>query len=252
MFSPYQFNPFNINPLRDVLRECVDFDRLEQCRCSRLFISATNVRSGRVRVFTNREVTLDVVLASACLPFLFQAVEIDGAAYWDGGYMGNPALFPLFYHTDSRDILIVHINPIFVDDVPKTAIDISDRINQISFNSSLLKELRSIAFVTKLLEDGWLKDEYRSRLRHMLIHSLRADEALAGAGVASKFNCDWDFLTDLRDRGRAAAEAWLAENFIHIGKRGTVDLREEFLGGSSQHADAYVTADREAEHARVA
>jgi NTE family protein len=197
------------------------------------------VRTGRVRVFTNREVTLDVVMASACLPFLFQAVEIDGGAYWDGGYMGNPALFPLFYHTDSRDIVILHINPVFVGDVPTTAVDITDRINQISFNSSLIKELRSIAFVTKMLEEGWLRDEYRSKLRHMLVHSIRADDALQGAGVASKFNCDWRFLTDLRDRGRATAEHWLAENYIHLGKRGTVDLREEFLGGSSQHADGH-------------
>ncbi len=151
--------------------------------------------------------------------------------------MGNPALFPLFYHTDSRDIIIFHINPVFVDDIPKTAIGITDRINQISFNSSLLKELRSIAFVTKLLEEGWLKDEFRTKLRHMLVHSIRADEALNGLGVTSNFDCDWKFLTDLRDRGRATAEQWLAENYIHIGKRGTVDLREEFLGGSSQHAD---------------
>lgn len=142
----------------------------------------------------------------------------------------------MFYHTDSRDI-IIFLNPVFVDDIPKTAIGITDRINQISFNSSLLKELRSIAFVTKLLEEGWLKDEFRTKLRHMLVHSIRADEALNGLGVTSNFDCDWKFLTDLRDRGRATAEQWLAENYIHIGKRGTVDLREEFLGGSSQHAD---------------
>lgn len=237
ILSPYQFNPFDINPLREILDRSVDFERLVKCDCTRLFISATNVRTGRVRVFTNREITRDVVMASACLPFLFQAVEVEGAAYWDGGYMGNPALFPLFYHTDSRDIIILHINPIFVDQIPKTAVDISDRINQISFNSSLLKELRSIAFVTKMLEEGWLKEEYRSKLRHMLVHSIRADEALDGAGVASKFNCDWNFLTDLRDRGRATAEQWLAEHYIHVGKRGTVDLRSEFLGGSSQIPD---------------
>lgn len=251
ILSPYQFNPFNMNPLRDVLSESVDFERLTQCQCTRLFISATNVRTGRVRVFTNQEVTIDVVLASACLPFLFQAVEIEGSAYWDGGYMGNPALFPLFYHTDSRDIIILHINPMYVNDIPTTAPDINDRINEISFNSSLIKELRSIAFVTKLLDEGWLKDEYRSRLRHMLVHSIRADEALGGAGVASKFRCDWEYLTDLRDRGRATAEQWLAENYTHIGKRGTVDLYEEFLGGSSLHADAY-PAKRGLPHARAA
>jgi NTE family protein len=119
--------------------------------------------------------------------------------------------------------------------VPRKALDIADRINEITFNASLLKELRSIAFVSKLLEENWLKDEFRGKLRHMLVHSIRADEALANEDAASKFNSDWTFLTDLRDRGRATAEQWLAENYIHIGKRGTVDLREEFLGGSSLH-----------------
>ena len=228
-FSPYQFNPLNINPLRDVLASCVDFDELRRCQCSNLFISATNIRSGKVRVFGNSELSLDVIMASACLPFLFQAIEIEGAAYWDGGYMGNPSLYPLFYRTQSRDIVIVHINPIFTDAIPRTALEISDRVNEITFNSSLLKELRSIAFVTKLLEEDWIKDEYRARLRHMLVHSIRADEALGDLGAISKFNCDWGFLTDLRDRGRATAAQWLAENFIHLGKRATVDLRGEFL-----------------------
>ncbi len=234
VLSPYQFNPFNFNPLREVLSRSVDFERLTACQCTNLFISATNVRTGRVRVFTNQEMSLDVVLASACLPFLFQAVEIQGAYYWDGGYMGNPALFPLFYHTESRDIVILHINPMYSDDLPTGAPEIQDRINEITFNSSLIKELRAISFVTKLLEEGWLKEEYRSRLRHMLVHSIRADDALAGLSVSSKFDSDWEFLTDLRDRGRETAAHWLAENFIHLGKRATVNLHEEFLGSSSQ------------------
>ena len=228
-FSPYQFNPFGLNPLRDVLASCVDFDELRRCDCARLFISATNVRSGNVRVFQNQEVSMAAVLASACLPMLFQAVEIDGSHYWDRGYMGNPSLFPLIYSTDSRDIVVVHINPVFVDDLPRSAMEISDRVNEITFNAALLKEFRAIAFVTKLLEEGWIKDEYRPRLRHMLMHSIRADDALNCLGAASKFDCSWEFLTDLRDRGRAVAEQWLGENFIHLGKRATVDLRAEFL-----------------------
>ncbi len=228
-FSPYQLNPLNINPLRNVLAACVDFAQLQRCDCSKLFLSATNIRTGNVRVFENHELSIEAVLASACLPSLFQAIEIDGSFYWDGGYMGNPSLFPLFYNTDSRDVVVVHINPIFSPDIPRSAPEIADRVNEITFNSALLKEFRAVAFVTRLIEDGWIKDEYRAKLRHMLMHSIRADDALLPLGAASKFNCDWRFLTDLRDRGRATAEQWLGENFIHLGKRATVDLVAEYL-----------------------
>ncbi len=228
-FSPYQLNPLNINPLRDVLAACVDFAELRRCDSSKLFVSATNIRTGNVRVFQNEDLSIEAVLASACLPTLFQAIEIEGSFYWDGGYMGNPSLFPLFYHTDSRDVVVVHINPFFNQDIPHSAAEIADRVSEITFNAALLKEFRAVAFVTKLIKDGWIKDEYRAQLRHMLIHSIRADEALNSLGAASKFNTDWRFLTDLRDRGRATATQWLGENFIHLGKRATVDLVSEYL-----------------------
>jgi NTE family protein len=236
-FSPYQFNPFGFNPLRDVLAKSVDFERLLQCDCVQLFICATNVRTGQPRIFRNREVTLDAVLASACLPFLFQAVEIGGEHYWDGGYMGNPALYPLFYHTQSRDIVIVHINPIVRPQLPTSAPEIENRLNEITFNASLLKELRAVAFVGKLMEEGWIKDEYRGRLKHVLIHSIRADEAMCGFSVASKLNTDWKFLCDLRDRGRAAAAAWLERNFEHLGHHSTVDLRSAYLNAPAVHQE---------------
>lgn len=228
-FSPYQFNPFNFNPLYDVLKKSVDLDAVHACKCVELFICATNVRSGQPRIFRNEEVTLDAVLASACLPFLFQAVEIDGEHYWDGGYMGNPALFPLFYHTESRDIVIVHINPIVRPQLPTSASDIQNRLNEITFNSSLLRELRAVAFASKLIEEGWLKEEYRNKLKHVLIHSIRADDAMCGMTVASKFNTDWNFLCHLRDLGREAAAQWLEENYAHIGHHSTVDLHSEYL-----------------------
>jgi NTE family protein len=234
-FSPYQFNPLGFNPLRDLLAKSVDLDAVHACTCVELFISATNVRTGQPRIFRNEEVTLDAVMASACLPFLFQAVEINGEHYWDGGYMGNPALYPLFYHTQSRDIVIVHINPIVRAELPTTAPEIENRLNEITFNSSLLRELRAVAFVSRLIEEGWLKEAYRDRLKHVLIHSIRADEAMAGLGVASKFNTDWQFLCDLRDRGRAAAATWLEANFDHLGHHATVDLRSEFLGAPPIH-----------------
>jgi NTE family protein len=229
-FSPYQLNPANYNPLRNVLADSVDFNVLKRCQNTKLFIGTTKVRSGNVRVFKTDEITIDVVMASACLPQLFQAVEIEGEHYWDGGYMGNPALFPLFYHTDTRDVMIIHINPLERDTLPREADDIIDRLNEITFNSSLISEIRAIAFVTKLIEEDWLKDEFKVRLKNMIMHSIRADKVLADLKVASKFNCDWDFLTDLRDRGRATAEQWLKDNYEKIGNESTVDLKKDFLG----------------------
>lgn len=226
--SPYQFNPFGLNPLKDVLARAIDFEALRRCDKAEIFISATNVRTGKVHVFRNEDLSIDVVLASACLPFLYQAVEIDGEHYWDGGYMGNPVLFPFFYEADSRDIVIVHINPLEREKLPMTAAEIDNRINEISFNSSLLRELRAISFVHKLLDDGWLKDKYRDRLRGVRIHSVRSDRALAELSIASKFNVDWAFLTELKARGRQIAGDWIEENFDHIGARSSVDLRAMF------------------------
>ena len=233
-FSPYQLNPMNFNPLRDLLLQQVDFIELNKCQKTKLFLSATNVRTGNVRIFNTREITVDTVMASACLPTIFQAVEIDGQSYWDGGYMGNPALFPLFYETDTRDVLIVHINPIARDSTPTTPHEIDDRVNEISFNSSLIKELRAVAFVQKLLDEGWLKEEYRDQMKYVLIHSLRADETLADLSSASKVCTEWGFLTALRDRGRTSAKQWLDQHFGDIGVRQTVDLRSEFLSSGSE------------------
>jgi NTE family protein len=233
--SPYEFNPFAFNPLRDVLAKSVDFDAVRACDCVQLFICATDVRTGQPRIFRNEQVTADAVMASSCLPFLFQAVEINGGHYWDGGYMGNPALYPLFRHTQSRDIVIVHINPIVREQLPTTAEQIENRLNEITFNSSLLRELRAIEFVSRLIEEDWLKEEHRGKLKHVLIHSIRADEALYHLSVTSKFSTGWRFLCDLRDRGRAAAARWLEESFDHLGHHSTVDLRSEYLGAPPIH-----------------
>lgn len=234
-WSPYQLNPFNFNPLREVLERHVDFKELNGCQNTKLFLSATNVRTGKVRVFNTPEISADVVMASACLPHLFQAIEINGEHYWDGGYMGNPSLFPFFYDTETRDVVIVHINPIERPAPPTLPNEIFNRITEISFNSSLLKEMRAIAFVHKLLDEGWLKDEYRNRLKYVLVHSIRADAALSDLSAATKFSADWSFLTMLRDRGRAMASEWLARNFKHLGARSTVDLRSEFLQIGGEH-----------------
>ena len=227
--SPYQINPQNFNPLKDVLESVVDFEELEQHSKTKLFITATNVRTGKARVFDAPEVTAQVCLASACLPYLFQAVEIEGEHYWDGGFMGNPVLYPLFYHTESRDVVIVHINPIERPGPPTAIEDIFNRINEISFNTSLIKELRAVAFVQKMMDEGWIKDEYRNRMKYVLMHSIRADNAMSDLSVTTKFAWQWEFLTMLRDRGRAYAQQWLAENYDHVGVRSSVNIHKEFL-----------------------
>lgn len=227
LFSPYQLNPFDINPLKDVLLDVVNFEKLSRCnRATRIFLSATNVRSGKIRVFTNPELSVDVVLASACLPYIFKAVEIDGEAYWDGGFMGNPAIFPLIYNNGPKDVIIVHINPIERSKLPRSAPEIFDRINEISFNSSLMREMRTIEFVTRLIDEGALDDRIYSRMR---IHSIRDDAAMTQLGVATKLNPDWDFLCHLRDTGRMRAEEWLDANIGSVGKRSSIDLAEIFL-----------------------
>jgi NTE family protein len=227
VFSPYGFNPLNINPLRDIVSASVDFDVLRTAECPiKLFLCATNVRTGKIKVFERHEMCIDRVMATACLPLLFQAVRVDAEHYWDGGYMGNPAIFPLIYNCDSRDVVIVRINPLFRAQLPRCASDILNRINEISFNSSLMREMRAISFVTKLIDDGVITD---GSLKRMLIHSISADEEISGLGAASKVNADRQFLLRLRNTGRRNAEAWLNANFHRLGHESTADLEEDFL-----------------------
>ncbi len=233
MYSPYQLNPGNLNPLRTLLEAEVDFDALHGCRDVKLFLTATRVRDGKIRIFRTHEVTADVVLASACLPQYFQSAYVDGEAYWDGGYTGNPALFPFFYECESRDVVIVHVNPIVRDEVPVLPDAIANRVNEITFNASLIAELRSIAFVQKLVADRWLKVEKRSKLRYIRVHAIRADRALGDLTEASKFALDRPFLAALRDRGRDMAAAWLDENLAALGRRSSVDIRAEYLDGTT-------------------
>lgn len=225
-FSPYQVNPLNFNPLRGVIGDLVDFDLVRHASRVKLFISATNVCTGRARVFENRELSVAVLLASACLPQLFQAVEIDGAHYWDGGYTGNPAIFPLIYGSDTRDVVLVQINPLERPGVPKTARDIQDRVNEISFNASLMHEMRAIHFVTRLIHSGALDEKLYKR---MLVHMIESEEALEAFGASSKLNADWDFLCTLKDIGRQAAGRWLDANFEKLGTESSIDVRETFL-----------------------
>ena len=229
LLSPYQFNPMNLNPLKDVLNASVDFSRLHECEDTHLRICATNVRSGKIKIFANKEITSEVVLASACLPSLFQAVEIDGEHYWDGGYMGNPAIYPMFTGLASSDVILVHINPLTRNELPKTAPDIMNRLNEISFNSTLMREMRAVKFIQDIQELDWIKDEHKHKLRSIYMHSIRDDAVMAKLPVASKSKTDWKFLTGLRDQGRATAQAWLEAHFDDVGRRSTINLEHDFF-----------------------
>jgi NTE family protein len=226
VLSPYQFNPTDYNPLRDVVEQSIDFEVLRRPDCPvKLFLSATNVRTGKVKVFAGEEISVSAVMASACLPTMFHAVEIDGEAYWDGGYMGNPALFPLIYNCESTDIVTVHINPLFRHEIPRAASDILNRINEISFNSSLMREMRAVSFMTKLIT----QNRVDGGLKHMLIHSIADDEFMGALTPTSKYNADWDFLIFLRDQGRKCAGEWLAKNFVKLGVESSVDVDQMYL-----------------------
>ncbi|SDB26082.1 patatin-like phospholipase family protein [Bauldia litoralis] len=226
MVSPYRINPLNINPLRDLLDRLVDFDLVRANTALKLFISATNVRDGKIKVFTDDEVTADAVMASACLPYLFQAVEIGGEHYWDGGYMGNPALFPFFTETECSDILLVQVNPVRSEAVPKTAKEIMERVSEITFNSSLLREFRAIDFVNRLLDENRIDP---ARYRRNRVHRIDATEALSRHSASSKLDTSWRFFKELHEAGREAARAWLDAHFDDIGVRSSLDLRAEFM-----------------------
>ena len=225
MASPYQLNPFDYNPLRSLVERMVDFDKVKGCGDMQVFLSATNVETGHARVFRTPELDLDVVMASACLPSMFHSVIIDGAPYWDGGFMGNPPLHPFFEASPSNDILIVQINPVFRPGVPRTAPDIQNRLNEITFNASLLHELRAINFVTRLLEQGKLDEADYKRMHIHVIHSRKRMREL---DATSKLNAEWRFLQHLFEIGRSTAENWLEAHFDDLGKRSSVNVRAMF------------------------
>jgi NTE family protein len=219
MLSPYDLNPLGLNPLRNILSESIDFGRLAQAPI-KLFITATNVRTGRGRIFRNTEITADVLLASACLPTMFQAIEIDGEHYWDGGYAGNPTLTPLVRESDAHDIILVQINPRERPGPPRTANEILNRLNEISFNSPLMKELRMIALLRQVADPGHGEG---ARWAGMRTHRIMS-EKLTDFGASSKLNAEWEFVSLLKEEGRKSADAFLAVHGEDVGKRSTADL----------------------------
>lgn len=226
--SPYNFNPFNYNPLRDILNNLVDFEELHLYNKKKLFICATNVKTNRAKIFTNKDITVDSVLASACLPFLFQAVEIDGEYYWDGGYMGNPPIFPLITNTSIHDVVLIKINSININSVPTTARDIADRVNEISFNSSLINEMKLIHYRNELLRNGILKVDDKAN-REIFVHTISGYDALSQLSYSSKMNTSWEFLLQLKEKGREIASQWLETDFKQVGLKSTFDVEEHFF-----------------------
>jgi NTE family protein len=219
IFSPYDLNPTGFNPLRDILNESLDFGRLARSDI-KVFVTATNVHTGRPRVFRNADMSPDALLASACLPTVYQAIEIDGEPYWDGGYSGNPTISPLVRECSAHDTLLVQINPVERPGTPRSARDILSRMNEISFNASLLKELRMIALLRQVADPGRSEGALWAAMR---LHRITSDVML-GLGYSSKLNAEWEFLCMLRDEGRRAVDGFLAAHGTDLGQRASFDL----------------------------
>ena len=222
------FSPYDVNPLKDVVERFVDFEAVQSCADIQLFISATNVQTGRVRIFPREKITADAVMASACLPELFHAVEIDGVPYWDGGYLGNPVIFPFFRTTATEDVLVVQINPLLRQKTPMSSSEIMNRINEITFNSSLIGEYRAIDFVARLIDQGKLpRGVGPGQYRRINVHRIVLDRFGTHFDAFSKLSTDYDFFEMLRLSGKRAARRFLDEHFDQIGVKSTVDLQSE-------------------------
>jgi NTE family protein len=221
IMSPYELNPFDVDPVRDLINNTVDFERVRRQKVVKLFLCATNVRTSKVKVFPREELTAAHVIASACMPIKMRAPKIDGDLYWDGGFMGNPAIFPVIYDCDARDIIMVHLTPIERPEHPNSSRAIIDRMQEIIFNSSLMREMRAIAFVTQLIDKGQMPGGKR-----IYMHMIEAEDVIRGLAGSSKMNATWKFLTHLFEIGRARADTWLNSHYGQLGKESTVDLQQ--------------------------
>jgi NTE family protein len=226
IFSPYDMDPFDLHPnhLKGLLLSLIDFEELKKSDC-KLFVSATNVKTCKPKVFGPSDLSINALLASSALPVIFKALEIDGEFYWDGGYLGNPPIDPLIDGTDSNDILTLKINPTFIKEEPRSSKDIHDRIGQISLSTSLMAEMRMLAFQEEVLKHGFDLD---GRIRKINYHEISADDTLEDLGLTSKFNHSFEFLNLLRKRGHAAGDKWLKDNYDKVENESTVDLKKTY------------------------
>lgn len=226
-WSPYQFNPTNLNPLRDVVAAYVDEAVLRDGPV-KVLVTATSVRTGQAHLFQGGDLSLDALMASTCLPTLFRAVEIGGEAFWDGGYSGNPSLWPLVYHARALDVLLVQIDPLLRADTPTTAAQIADRLNEITFNTPLVAEMRAISFVQRLVQEGRLPRRYKA----LRMHRIAADDALAPLDLSSKYNNDANLIDALWAIGQDSAKAWLVQHRASVGTASTFDIEAVFLNAA--------------------
>ena len=224
--SPYQSNPLDLNPLRSFLDDQVDFDAIQKLKALKLFVVATRVSTGQAEIFSGNRLTVDAVMASACLPTVFQAVEIEGDHFWDGGFSGNPAIHPLIYNCVGRDIVLVQINPIQRDKLPTTSAEIMDRINEVTFNAGLMAEMRAIDFVKRLLAEGRLDS---TQYKDVLMHRIDGGEALEAYAASTKASTGAKLLHALRDLGQAHGRDWLKAHFNDLGVRCTVNIKRDYL-----------------------
>jgi NTE family protein len=226
LLSPYQSNPLDINPLRALLEREIDFEAIASSRHLKVFVSATHVNTGRAVIFTGQRLTAQAVMASACLPMLFKAVAIEDESYWDGGYSVNPPLTPLVDDCESRDLMLVQINPLKRDQVPQSPTEILDRINELTFNASLLTQMRSIDFINRLIEEGAVRG---GRCKHVLLHRIDGGDDMAHYPASSRNSTDAAMIAKMFELGQASASQWLSHHFEALGQRGTVDIRRDYL-----------------------
>ena len=234
VMSPYQMNPLNVNPLRDLVETFFDFDILQSAKDLKLFLCATHINTGKLKLFTLDTLTPQKILASACLPFLFQAVEVDGENYWDGGFVGNPAIYPLIYACETASIMIVQLTVMNRNRLPLTAHEVIERHKEITYNACLMREMRMIDFVTDLIEKGVIKDPNIKRLN---IHLIRNEKFFSTIDLSSAMNTNWHFMELLFQTGRKTAKAWLEDNYQHIGVRHSTNLHKEFVAEVAKESD---------------
>ncbi|GHT90571.1 alpha/beta hydrolase [Alphaproteobacteria bacterium] len=227
IMSPYQMNPSGADPLKDVINQLFDFDLLKENNdLVKVFLAATHVYTGKIKIFGNKELCVDALLATACLPTIHAAVMVNGEYYWDGGFIANPAIYPLIYECHTADVMIIKLNPTHRNRLPTTAVEIGDRLNEITNNTSIVREMRSIHFITKLIDQGLLE---RGRMKRLNVHLIEDEAVFQDLGWSSKLNTDMEFLQHLRNAGRIAADKWLTKNYDKIGKEGTADVAGEFV-----------------------
>ena len=224
--SPYDINPLDLNPLRDFLERQIDFEQLHHAHELKVFVVATHVATGRAEIFTGKRLSAKAVMASACLPLAFRAVEIDGENYWDGGYSGNPAIHPLIYHCAARDVLLVQINPMRCDTLPTSSAQIMDRASEITFNAGLIAEMRAIDFVKRLLAEGKLDPAH---YKDVLLHRIDGGAALQAYSGASKMSTSGLLIHELRDLGVSTAKTWLQHKFHALGVQSSINIKHDYL-----------------------